>query len=348
MSGVYRGRPGGEESSPGIPSTNLSQDVRNTILSDPDTGKKTIDQDLVSYYLEQEATSPSTLKPQIQKPFGMMCGSSAMVGEDEDGNAIAIRISCRREWCSDCRDIEHDKRRARSLRRLMQILPMAYDVITFPLEVRLIMRNPKVLTLLAKKVRRLYRRSGYRKVYTRWHFFGSKSNVYNPHLNVLYDGRWLSPQELADFKDLIRCKLLRRSIAKEIKKDLVIHHQYFRSSKKAMHRINYVTKATFLEREWDEPLAEALYGFHNACFAGHWNDPPKWHLTHKDKKLAVLAKLQEGLHPISGKPITWTRKPIPWVLVLMRDPVHLGGWWYLLRTIRAPPWYPLTPQLKAS
>ncbi|GAJ13757.1 unnamed protein product, partial [marine sediment metagenome] len=64
---------------------------------------------------------------------------------------------------------------------------MAYDVITFPMEVRVFVKNPDVLSLLAKKTRKLYRQAGYRKVYTYWHYFGDKSHVYHPHLNVLYD-----------------------------------------------------------------------------------------------------------------------------------------------------------------
>ncbi|GAI45275.1 unnamed protein product, partial [marine sediment metagenome] len=92
-----------------------------------------------------------------------------------------------------------------------------------------------------------------------------------------------------------------------------------------------------LEREWDDPLARALYGFHNGCFAGTWKDPQKWRLTGSDKKYNSLLKLAENLHPVSGKPITWTRKPIPFVLVLMEEPTDIGGWYYLLPPIRPPP-----------
>ncbi|GAJ15315.1 unnamed protein product, partial [marine sediment metagenome] len=40
---------------------------------------------------------------------------------------------------------------------------MGYDVITFPLEVRLIMRNPSVLALKAQQARKEYRKWGYQK-----------------------------------------------------------------------------------------------------------------------------------------------------------------------------------------
>ncbi|GAH68723.1 unnamed protein product, partial [marine sediment metagenome] len=138
------------------------------------------------------------------------------------------------------------------------------------------MRDPKVLALIAKKLRKLLRKRGYRKIFTRWHFFGEHGEKYHPHLNVLLDGGRLEPEQLAELKDLIRCKLLKRSIAKSIGKDLVIHYDYTREPKRKMHWVKYVTKASFRDIDWDEPLANALYGFHNGCFAGFWDDPPKW------------------------------------------------------------------------
>ncbi|GAH77164.1 unnamed protein product, partial [marine sediment metagenome] len=104
--------------------------------------------------------------------------------------------------------------------------------------------------------------------------------------------------------------------------------------------IKYVTKASFRESEWDELLAVSLYGFHNAGWAGHWEDPPAWRLTGSDKKYNPLVKVAQGLHPETGKPITWSRKPVPWVLALMEDPVDIGGGWYLLPPIRPPPGLP--------
>ncbi len=199
------------------------------------------------------------------------------------------------------------------------------------------MRDPHTLALVRKKVHRLLRRLGYRKVYTRWHFFGQHGEKYHPHLNVLCDGEWLAPERLAELKDSIRRKLLKRSIAKTIGKDLEIQYSYVRTPKQIMHRIKYVTKASFRDIEWDEPLANALYGFHNGCFAGTWNDPPKWKLTGTDKKFNALLPLAEGKHPVSGKPIVWNRRPIPFVLVLMEEPVDIGGGYYLLPPIRPPP-----------
>jgi len=331
----YTGAIGGD-SSP-IPSRGEPLIATAVLTESGGTPQKPTDQDDLLNYLEHEATSPSTLKPHTQKPYGRMCGCQCLIGQDEDGNRIAKRIVCGREWCEDCRDISHRRRIARVLPRLFQIDCMGYDVTTFPLEVRPMMRNPRVLAIIGKKARKEYRKMGYRGVFTRWHYFGEHGEKYHPHLNVLYDGGYLSDEQLAMKKDLIRRKLLPRSIAKTIGKDLVIHCDYTSDPKRKMHWIKYVTKASFRDIEWDEALANALYGFHNGCFAGTWDDSPKWKLTGTDKKFNALLPLAEGKHPVSGKPIVWNRRPIPCVLVLMEEPVDIGGGYYLLPPIREPP-----------
>jgi hypothetical protein len=326
-----------EKSSPGNSRTNFTVAPIAVIDGDPDTSKKPTIGDFLLPYLDYEATSPSPAKSQAQKPVGQMCGSLALVGETASGKRIAKRICCGREWCEECREQAHNRRIARIVKRLLQVDPMGYGVITFPEEVRPLMRNPRTLALLGKKLRSLLRKRGYQKIYCRWHFFGDKSTKHNPHLNVFCDGGYLPPGQLSDLKDDIRRALLPRSMANQYGKDLVIHYDFTRDPKRKMHWIKYVTRPTFLEREWDDQLASMLYGFHNGCFAGTWNDAPKWKLTGSDKKFNALARLAEGLHPESGEPVKWDSKPLPWVLVLMQNPVHLGAWWYSLPPTRPPP-----------
>ena len=321
--------------------TNLSQTAVLDRRESPGTPQKLTVHDAVNNYLDYIATSPTTLRlPGVQENR-TICGSLCKVGEDEDGNGIVFRTSCRREWCKDCRVIEHRRRMSSILPHCLQFDWMGYGVITFPLEVRLIMRDPSVLTSQAKKLRQLLRKRGYRKIYTRWHFFGDKSQRYHPHLNVLLDGGYLSPEQLAELKDSIRRKLLKRSIARRIKKDLVIYYDYTRDAKLKMHWIKYVTKATFTDRSWDEELATKLKGFHNGCFAGFWNDPPKWRLTGTDKKYNHLLKVKGGIHPISGKPILWDKALVPWALVQSVNLIDLGAWCYCYNAPRAPPLPPL-------
>jgi len=203
VSGVYRESRGEVKTLPGIPQTNLPLTSTAVLTETPGTPQKLTVHDLVNHYLDTEATSPSTLSLPGVQDFGRMCGSLAVVGEDEDGNRITKRLFCGLEWCPDCRLFAHRRRIARSLTRLLQIDPMGYEVITFPLEVRLVMRNPSVLALKAKQTRQLYRKMGYRQIFTRWHYFGKNGEKYHPHLNVLYDGGYLSKKQLAKKKSLI-------------------------------------------------------------------------------------------------------------------------------------------------
>ncbi|GAJ07572.1 unnamed protein product, partial [marine sediment metagenome] len=82
---------------------------------------------------------------------------------------------------------------------------------------------------------------------------------------------------------------------------------------------------------------DALKGFHNGCFAGFWNDAPKWKLTGTDKKFNALLNVTKGFHPVSGKPIVWEKTTYPWVLLSIENHVDIGGWWYLFPNERAPP-----------
>ncbi|GAI60837.1 unnamed protein product, partial [marine sediment metagenome] len=121
----------------------------------------------------------------------------------------------------------------------------------------------------------------------------------------------------------------------------VIHYDYTQESKRKFSWVRYVTRSTFKHIEWDKPLASALYGFHNGCFAGTWNDPPKWRLTGTDKKYNALLKVKEGIHPVSGKPLVWSKPLIPWALVQTLTLTSLGAWCYSYTAPRAPPLPPL-------
>ncbi|GAI96394.1 unnamed protein product, partial [marine sediment metagenome] len=70
---------------------------------------------------------------------------------------------------------------------------------------------------------------------------------------------------------------------------------------------------------------------------------PKWQLSESARKLQTLVSLEQGLHPISGKPIVWNKQLAPFVLVLMENPLSLGNGYYILPPIREPPAAPVRP-----
>ena len=289
------------------------------------------------HYLDPEAKTPSdTAKPYL-KPCKKICGSMAIIGQTEDGERIAKRIPCKREWCEHCREISHNIRIARWLPKAQEMLPMACWTVTFPKPIRPLLRSKKALASQGIVLRRALRKLGYKRGLTRWHFFGDQSNEYHPHLNALVEGDYLPPDELERQKDYIRDRLFPYSMAKQLGVDLVIHYNYTRNPKRAWHWLKYVTRATFLDETWDEFLASTLFNFRNSSWWGVWGGAPKWQLPREAEKLKPLTSLGEGKHPISGKPITWNKDLVPWVLVLIDDPIPLGGWHYLLPPIREPP-----------
>ncbi|GAH95150.1 unnamed protein product [marine sediment metagenome] len=169
------------------------------------------------------------------------------------------------------------------------------------------------------------------------HDFGEKSTRYAFHLNVLVDGGYLEPEQLDEQKRKLRRLIYPRSVIRKWGDKLDIFYEYRQTPAEMMHTLKYCTKATFEHIEWDEPLAGNLYGARYSGWWGTWNEAPKWELAESDKKLESLVSLEQGNHPISGKPIRWNKRPIPLVLVLAEENVDLGNGYYLLPPIRKPP-----------
>ncbi|GAI64160.1 unnamed protein product [marine sediment metagenome] len=207
---------------------------------------------------------------------------------------------------------------------------VAYLVITYPEEIRCLMRNAQALRAQRNKLTRVLKQLGYDRGMDRWHYKGDQDDDYHPHQNALVDGGYLAPEELERQKDMIRRKLLPRSMAKLLGKDLEIHYQYTTSQKKIYHWLKYITRPTFLEYSWDPALAEDLYGFHNNHTWGRWDQPSKWQLNHRSRSIRIMSMVEQGLHPVSGKPITWDRKPTPLSFILAQGPTEIAPGYYLL------------------
>ncbi|GAH95323.1 unnamed protein product, partial [marine sediment metagenome] len=126
-------------------------------------------------------------------------------------------------------------------------------------------------------------------------------------------------------------------MANGLGKDLEIHYQYTTSPKKIYHKLKYITRPTFLDQSWDELLAAEIYGLRNNNTWGKWDQDPKWQLRHSNRAIAIMAKVEQGLHPISGKPLTWNRHLVPLSLILSQDPTEIAPGYYLLPPIRQPP-----------
>lgn len=242
--------------------------------------------------------------------FTRDCPGWFVRGECEHGHRFAKELYCGREWCPICgaEDSQVHKRRfARWLPKVQQMKRLGYFVFTIPMEVRSQYRTKASLSLLTKRatagdtrmrIDGLLKGEGFKRGLARWHWFGDKSNVYHPHLNVFVDGGYIAPGQLEYIK-----KAWANILGVE-KAD--VFYEYTGRVPKMLHLIKYVTRATFLDYQWDGRMAAELYNFRNVRAWGRWEDLPAWDLPAGDD-LGAVRSLESGLCPTCGEPIAWSK-----------------------------------------
>lgn len=254
------------------------------------------------------------------------CGSWALVGVCEHGHQYARELLCGRDWCPTCgkeNSKAHQRRKASWFPRVVQWTSWAYVVLTIPPEVRDEYRTQEALGKLGIAAKRMMQRHGFERGLRRWHWFGDRSKVYHPHLNILAVGGWLTKEKLEGLK---------ASWGRILKVDpdrVNLRVRICDTPGKILHRVKYITRATFLDWRWDEPLARELTGFRNSSAWGIWDRSPAWKLVDGDGSFEhgyAVAVLQRGLCPIDGTLIEWagTSQGVP------MGARHLGaGYWIL-------------------
>lgn len=230
------------------------------------------------------------------------CGkfSSIFVCENDETHRIAKVLDCNREWCESCRESAHGRRIARVISKAKKIKNMAMLTVTFPHDGRL--RNKVELSRTRRLIHEALQRRGFqRSPNSRWHFFGdSMPGVvpdFHPHLHILLEARYVSPEKLKELKSVIR------QITRVRNQD--IHYQFTDSVSKIFHWIKYVTRPTFLEQRWDYGLAEELYNFRNSVSFGKWDDEDKWTLPEEAERWNFLVKIEGKICPICGGRLIW-------------------------------------------
>ncbi|MBA7693446.1 hypothetical protein ES703_102028 [subsurface metagenome] len=112
----------------------------------------------------------------------------------------------------------------------------------------------------------------------------------------------------------------------------VVNYSYTKVVPKMVHVLKYVTRGTFRDYTWDERMAAELYNFRNMRSWGSWpkDEPPAWELE-KKAELETIAKLEAGICPVCGEPLTWSRAiDIAWLQARtgQQQPAPLGaGYW---------------------
>lgn len=154
---------------------------------------------------------------------------------------------------------------------------VGYWVLEWPISSRRGLENCKALQTMKIRVRRIFRdQLGYERVLIRWHLFGTEDRdvqraKFNPHLNILVDGRFI-------IKHVLRKRL------KEPR--LIVNYSYRSSVREMLHTLKYVTRPTFLNEKWNPILARELRGMHFGDVwggqgvwgreGGEWIVPPMW------------------------------------------------------------------------
>jgi hypothetical protein len=311
-----------------------------------------------------------------QKSAQEKCGSFAQICHCSSGqHHFGKKIYCMQEWCPVCGKMEsnaHKRRMARKGPKVRQLAIAGGLVIEFPRERRPGLRTKEALrdavetcgnVLFGKHTRRGREGGYFYRGLEDWHFFndekpGHAASVFNPHMNFIldYPGA-LEPEELASLKDDLRTAL-------DCPK-LIVNYQFVTTPGQIFHLVRYNCRATFKNRDWDNTLADELYGLRKSRSWGNWNDEPVWNYKEAGLEdgasdgLAAVSKLQEHICPDCGAPLavqgyktklnkttlerewvldkqtkepvpTYWRAPLPWVLMEASGAEEIYGGYYRL------------------
>jgi len=259
----------------------------------------------------------------------LFCGSWAVMKSCEDGHVlVAQSIDCRKEWCDNpgCRRRTHQTRINSWEKKAKKIKVMGYLEISFHPYDR--PRTRGAWRKIRRQIIRGLKLRGFDRGLSGWHWFGTpkkgESPVFHPHPNFLIDSGYIGKGELASIKKMI--------LEVTGLKKVYVYYHYSTKEWKKKHWIRYVTRATFLDRNWDGAMADELEGFRewdeekgdfkrrsqfkNFISWGNWDDEDYLpqdldSLNGKAKaffegsgseiKLGYVAKIEKGICPECGK-----------------------------------------------
>ena len=242
------------------------------------------------------------------------CHASCSTGLHHFGK----RVVCGQEWCEVCGKDDsaaHRRRIARWIPKVQQLAGAGYGVVEWSNDYRPGLRAKEalrraadsVVDILAGKHTRSGRAGGkFTRGLLRWHWFnddkpGYRADVFNPHINFLVEGGRLSRRDLAELKAELRAATGCPS--------LIVNYHYGQSPGWIMHKVRYITRATFKDKSWNEAFAAELYNFRNARWWGRWDSQPVWSLEQAGAEgediagLEAVSKLQSHVCPDCGAPL---------------------------------------------
>lgn len=309
----------GDEGEGGSPGTTIAQRLYGAreraawdYLGGLDTQTNTLTADNYLELVAKRYGVPSHAQDEAEFLLTKDCPSFYLQGHDKNGHRFAKELYCGREWCPVCGQnwsASHQRRFSRWIDKGMRIKSMGYLVFTIPEYLRPQFRTKAALTRLAKRVVGTLKNFGFERGLRRYHYFGDKTTKYHPHLNVIVDGEFLTPIALAAIK---------REYARILDtQKAVVYYRYVTTPAKMVHILKYVLRATYKDSKWDVPMALELKGFRNQSWwgAGKWSNTYEWSLSdlpNKREELGdydyeAIAALEQGLCPICGERIEWSK-----------------------------------------
>lgn len=217
------------------------------------------------------------------------CTAGYIKGSCNHEHTFYKAVFCGREYCPDCGrngSLSHQRKVKRWNPKGQEMECMRYMVVTIPEGVRKQFFNTEMLRSFRISFKRKLKRMGFERGLMRYHFFGDCSccegkgckickgtgagQKYHPHLNVLFEGGYMQPDEFKAFRAEINNYLVsyfkKVSGGKEFTP--VFHLQYAVTPEEKAHKVKYVTRATF--RVFDPVVNKLLKGFRAAQTWGQW------------------------------------------------------------------------------
>lgn len=237
----------------------------------------------------------------------------------------------------------HMRRYSRIIPKVRQMSSMGYFVLQWPLAERDGLRDKASLSRMGIKVAKLFKALGYDRGIRSWDWFGDpkcpwcgyagklqnwrdqSQSLYvcarghefmlsevragdmrwNPHLNILVDGQYLTKDKLQAVKDFLRVRLGSDS--------LIVNYSYVSESDEAripkmLHHARYSVKPTFLRWDWEPGMLLELRGIRSTFYWGHWDGPAAWDIPVVDDAefaLTDVVALQSGSCPECSGSIRW-------------------------------------------
>jgi len=250
------------------------------------------------------------------------------------GHRYAKIIVCGKEWCPECGKLSspaHNRRYVRWLSKIRQFQTMRYLVLTIPEKIRYKYRSRETLKQLGHEAQEMMIEQGFKRGLRRWHWFGDRSHKWNPHLNIMVEGSYLKKDKVVAIKT---------EWANILGVEVVdVNISYKRLPGDMAGSLHYITRATFLDYDWDIDMALELRNFRNMVVWGRdWKQESKWEpakverTNDQGEQLDVVSieKLINHECPICHSRMVW-KKAYPYKILELTEYIDVGaGYRYII------------------